>query len=163
MLWCSPSHVGFNWMENRIYKSTNLRSKHLPGRPSWPPVILLTVPVETLPPPAGNPPGKFKELTQAWMNNSDLKEKALNFPFHLSGSSIPTAWALCCSTYQYKPLPCVNKKVKHAVIFFDLVFESICYCGYDNDLHDDYDPQHQCFWTYSDWGFSCKKHLYQKK
>lgn len=65
MLWCSPSHVGFNWMKNRICKSTNLRSKDLPGRPSWPPVISLTVLVETLPPTAGNPPGKFKELTQA--------------------------------------------------------------------------------------------------
>lgn len=84
MLWCSPSHVGFNWMKNRICKSTNLRSKDLPGRPSWPPVISLTVLVETLPPTAGNPPGKFKELTQAWMNNSDsivTWKKHWPFPF----------------------------------------------------------------------------------
>lgn len=84
MLWCSPSHVGFNWMKNRICKLTNLRSKDLPGRPSWPPVISLTVLVETLPPPAGNPPVKFKELTQAWMNNSDsivTWKKHWPFPF----------------------------------------------------------------------------------
>lgn len=71
MLWCSPSHVGFNWMKNRIYKSTNLRriyQEGLAGHQSSHLQYLLKL---CLPPPAGNPPGKFKELTQAWMNNSD--------------------------------------------------------------------------------------------
>lgn len=68
MLWCSPSHVGFSWMKNRIYKSTNLRSKDLPGRPSWPPVISLTVPVETLPASPSWKPTRKIQGTHSSMN-----------------------------------------------------------------------------------------------